>query len=285
MDDQSFTHLAKPNTGDYYEGNGAYMRAIYPRPYVTRATLPGGEGRELVFREDSYDPTTRVRRGRFYQITMTFALTWDRVRFEPYLRPSATSINGTGAANFQFVAEQTSGLAALLNRLHGYDIRLGRSPAQTTWKIIDAEGLADGGVLYALRSRSSFGLLPPLKDDAGDLITRAYQNVVERGLRSDADAVVDGCRESCARVLGSYFGIVGEDLADIAKQVEKRPQAPFALVNAAHLLGRFHSRTKASVHGRQALRGHKLREIAEDDALLAIRLFGFVLQDLGYAEA
>ena len=171
-------------------------------------------------------------------------------------------------------------MTGILRQRHRSDVRIGRFPAQTTWKIIDAEGLADGGILYTLRSRSSFGLLPPLKADAGEFMAKAYQNVVESGLRFDAEAVVDACREACTRVLASHFGIVGKDLGDIAKQIDKQTQAPVALVSAARLLGRFHSRTKIAEHGKRAARGTTLREIAEDDGLLAIRLFGFVLQDL-----
>ena len=52
MPDMSFILLAKPNTGDYYEGNFAFLRPIYPRPTVSPASLsnvviPG----EVVFRK------------------------------------------------------------------------------------------------------------------------------------------------------------------------------------------------------------------------------------------
>jgi len=87
MEDQSFTHLGKPNTGDYYEGSRAYMRAIYPRPYVATTTFPGSAGSQIIFREDFYDPTTRIRRGRFYQTVASFPVIWDRVWFDPYQGP------------------------------------------------------------------------------------------------------------------------------------------------------------------------------------------------------
>ena len=221
MDDFGFTHLAKPYTGDYYEGSANFMRSIYPRPFVARATVPGAGPGAIVFREDFYDPTTRIRRGRFYQSVGSLDLAGPNVRFEPYIRFFADRSDGGSIARFQFAAEQTRELAEFLGKLHGYDIWIGRSPAQTTWRIIDSEGLADGGILYTLRSRSSFGLLPALKHGAGDVVAAAYQNVVDAGLRFDAAAIVDTCRESCTRVLGSHFSIKSKDLGDIAKQIER----------------------------------------------------------------
>ncbi|WP_287988106.1 hypothetical protein, partial [Acidiphilium sp.] len=176
MQDQSFTHLGKPNTGDYFEGNRAFMRAIHPRPLVSQVEIPDQRGFTIVFREDSYDPTTRIRRGRFYQGVQSFVLTTRQLEFAPYPQPAMyLASDGSGAVEFQFAAEQSTQLAERLGDLRGYEIRIGRHPAQTEWRIIDREGLSDGGILYTLRSRSSFGLLPILKDGAEDAVTQAYQ--------------------------------------------------------------------------------------------------------------
>lgn len=39
MLDVSFILLAKPNVGDYYEGNFAFLRPVYPRPNASPANL------------------------------------------------------------------------------------------------------------------------------------------------------------------------------------------------------------------------------------------------------
>lgn len=278
MNDQSFTHLGKPNTGDYYDGSKAFMRAISPRPCVASAEIPGKTHQEYVFREDSYDPTTRVRRGRFYEKIMSFAVPWDRVRFEPYPRPTAISLNGAGAAYFQFAAEQTADLAETLRKLRGYDVIIGRGPARTSWQIIDAEALSDGGVLYTLRSRSSFGTLPML-DLSEEGVEEAYQNVIEAALRFDTIAQIDACRNSASAILGRRFNSEEKDLGHLAGKIE-REHRHLALSSAARLLAKLHSRTKPSERATQAKDGRPLREISDDDGLLAIRLFGFILEDL-----
>ena len=53
--------------GIIYEGDLYQLWAIYPAPLVAPASCSVIEGRNLVFREDVFDPLTRIRRGRFYR--------------------------------------------------------------------------------------------------------------------------------------------------------------------------------------------------------------------------
>jgi hypothetical protein len=55
--------------GVFYEGDNNDLRAIHPTPVVSRASCPfitTPAGLEVIFREDSFDPVTRIRRGRLY---------------------------------------------------------------------------------------------------------------------------------------------------------------------------------------------------------------------------
>ena len=58
---------------DVYESLANTWRAILPAPIISQAafieggTAPTFADRALVFREDSFDATTRVRRGRLYE--------------------------------------------------------------------------------------------------------------------------------------------------------------------------------------------------------------------------
>jgi hypothetical protein len=103
MVDMSFILLAKPNTGDYYEGNFVFLRPIYPRSTVSSARLSNVviHG-EVVFREDSYDPTTRIRRGRFYRQSQRVAqIPSGLVHHMPYPRP-VEMVGGNGGSVFEF---------------------------------------------------------------------------------------------------------------------------------------------------------------------------------------
>jgi excisionase family DNA binding protein len=55
MINNSCVILARPNTGDYYEGDGNSLRAISPRPIVSPAQfLWDTSPQPVVFREDFY---------------------------------------------------------------------------------------------------------------------------------------------------------------------------------------------------------------------------------------
>ena len=55
MINNSCVILARPNTGDYYEGDGNSLRAISPRPIVSPAQILWDTNLQpIVFREDSY---------------------------------------------------------------------------------------------------------------------------------------------------------------------------------------------------------------------------------------
>lgn len=68
------------NTNLVYEGESVYGHGVWPIPILTSATLIRDEddwsrvpkSRQLLdsmllFREDTFDPVTRVRRGRLYE--------------------------------------------------------------------------------------------------------------------------------------------------------------------------------------------------------------------------
>lgn len=95
MINNSCVILARPNTGDYYEGDGNSLRAISPRPIVSPAQFLWDTNLQpIVFREDSYDPTTRVRRGRFYRQTDGTSYMLEKVQYRPYLPLLVTSATG-----------------------------------------------------------------------------------------------------------------------------------------------------------------------------------------------
>ncbi|MCL4485128.1 MAG: hypothetical protein M1537_02115 [Nitrospirae bacterium] len=285
MIDQSFTILAKPNTGDYYEGSRNYLRAIYPRPYVSPASLVVSPVQiDIVFREDSYDPTTRTRRGRFYQATNQFQIPSGLVPYQPYPRPQEiTGERGGKVFQFQTAFEQNDKLNSDLSRSKDdYGVLIGAPPAETRWRVIDVEALSDGTVLFTLKSLSSFGLLPILKID--DLeIKAAYEKVVDAALKYAPVPVVDVCRESTRVILSKDLKIPG-DLGPLIKKIPKIDNNIPMTSLSAQIINRLHSRGKSSEKERRLKAGTPIRAVVDDDAVLAVRLFGFLLTELGLAD-
>lgn len=292
MPDMSFILLAKPNTGDYYEGNFAFLRPIYPRPNVSPARLSDVliHG-EILFREDSYDPTTRVRRGRFYrQSQKTAQIPSGLVHHMPYPRP-VEIVGGSGGPVFEFQStyEQNNELNSALIQSRDYDILIGENPAETRWRVIDAETLNDGTTLFTLKSLSNFGLLPVLETDNPE-ITSATEKVLNAALKFPPVSVVDVCRESARVIIARKFGEAFSSAKDLGELINKL-DAEFSkdenmmISSAAKIINRFHSRGKSSAQEKLIKIGNPLRSVIDDDAILAVRLFGFLLTELKFAKA
>jgi hypothetical protein len=291
MSDMSFILLAKPNTGDYYEGNFTFLRPIYPRPNVSPARLLDVViAGEIVFREDSYDPTTRIRRGRFYrQSHKTAQIQSSRVHHVPYPRPNEIDGGSIGGIfEFQSTYEQNNELNSALIQSRDYHVLIGQSPAETRWRVVDAESLNDGTTLFTLKSLSTFGLLPVLETDNPEVISAA-EKVLDAALKFPPVSVVDVCRESTRIILAKKYGEAfssAKDLGDLIKKLDlELPKNDIIMISsAAKIINRFHSRGKTAEQEKRAYAGKPLRSIMDDDAILAVRLFGFLMTELKFAK-
>src|SRR5690348_16041615 len=85
-----------------YEGNEHFLSALYPMPTVSKVIIDTPAGVDVlnfgvsqhtppIFRVESFDPTTRIRRGRFYLPDSPNHRTYpsDRVNSFPYQAPVA----------------------------------------------------------------------------------------------------------------------------------------------------------------------------------------------------
>ncbi len=295
MINNSCVILARPNTGDYYEGDGNSLRAISPRPIVSPAQFPWNTSPQpVVFREDSYDPTTRVRRGRFYRQTDGTSYMLEKVQYRPYLPPLVSgysaeqSPNGADQRRFEFQERyaQNSDLNMALQRSRHYDIGIGSIQAATRWRVIDAEALSDGTTLFTLKSLSAFSLLPVLQTEDIEL-KDIYEKILDAALKYAPVPVVDVCRESTRVVLAKWLRRIGElddeKPEDLSQLIDKIPAEYRMVSSAATIVCRLHPRGKSAEQEKQAQKGKTLRSVVDEDAVLAVRLFGFLLVELGFA--
>ncbi|NBW50459.1 MAG: hypothetical protein EBR49_10285, partial [Betaproteobacteria bacterium] len=159
------------NTNLVYEGQSNYGYGLWPAPVLSLATLMDGAldvGRipvssdlfnaHTVFREDSFDPVTRIRRGRLYRTPGTRPQTWQVFLHAAIQGPGqrvALSIHGFDS-NY---------LAAERGKFSNALIALGSADAYTLWRVVGVERIVTGEDLLTLRARSSLGTLPELLED------------------------------------------------------------------------------------------------------------------------
>jgi hypothetical protein len=214
-----------------YEGNSHLLNAVYPMPSLSTVvadqnTQPGlGIFGNLhpttppLFREDSFDPTTRIRRGRFYCWDRSAQYPVERVNHYPFAQPV-----GGRPAQYDMNTYRSLQPACAASASMRLLIFLGDTSYKTAWHVIGAERLFNSETLFTLKSANTLGTLPDL--DEGELPTERRKQIRE-GFEKVADAaykympvpIVDVCREFARLILAAGLSTEGDDLGKLIKAV------------------------------------------------------------------
>lgn len=292
-----------PNTWLMYEGLSNYGHGVWPAPMVSVATFVQNEldwrqvpatgelrGAKYVFREDYFDPVSRIRRGRFYE--------WRQGRSQPdqwWVHKHLVLPEDIGHRSHEGrICKQLISFSAMHNisqRLVTSPrtlVILGASEAVTVWNIVSVEKAGNNEDVVTLRARSNLGFLPDLILDAvpqtaRERIAAAVTKVVDGAHRSSGITVVDLCRDALVVILsthiqhdlGSASKINEKDLADL---ISALPADMKLFRSAADVVCKLHPRGKSNEQYRRGT-----RDITDTDGMLAIEALGFILRDLGWA--
>jgi hypothetical protein len=293
------------SSGLVYEGLSSPEMPSIPLPSVAQAKLirertdwddlPSGLAGSpfaWVFREDSFDPVTRTRRGRLYEPdSETGQPNQQRVGPHPYEDPLMRAVGREGRvvkSMNTFVA--CNSLLLLPAQGQGLTLALGSQRAASGWRILQTEVLVDGCVMVTLKALSAFGILPAIDYAKIDEPFRpaareAIERVLNSAFRESATSVVDHCRAALTVLLSRWLvqeghedaKILGSDLGFLAKSVEAHGKD--CVAKAAQIVARLHVRGKPNQQHAKGLRAPE-----DDDAELALQTVGLALRDFGWAE-
>ena len=283
-----------------YEGDGNFFRAIHPTPVLTCASWPGCAPTPVVpgcpsplFREDSFDPVTRIRRGRFYVLTnpSSLILSPDRVHNYPY--GPHIGVGGGWQADGYY---KPAGIGDLpdAHRIESMELVLGDAPGTTLWRAVAVERISSGELLFTLRAMFSLGALPALADslsarDGSPVPTASIHEALDQLVtafhRQQPVPIADVCRETTRVILAAWIGANAntKDLADVIGMIPDESDKREGLKSAATVIRLMHSRGKSSEQEQQAAKGKGLRPVGMEDAEVTVQLVGFVLRDIGWA--
>ena len=294
----SYPPLLALRRGLVYEGEVNFLRAQHPIPILTRARCAAIPVQEIanqagmLFREESFDPVTRIRRGRMYAYAndQGRSLSLENVINYPF-----GPIVGADPA-FQadcWYRPLTSAEISQAN-VHGdTQILLGDYGFQTSWRVVAIECIHTGDFLFTLRAISLFGVLPPLRDDIQtkdgnpvdpERVNEALEKLVDAFHVQQSTPVVDVSRETAKVILTAWIGPDAEtkDLGNIVKSFLKDKE----LTNwAASIINRLHPRGKSAEQEAQASKGVDLRAVIAEDAELCMHLTGLLLREIGWAKS
>jgi hypothetical protein len=282
----------------FYEGQIGYGRAITPSPVLSvatfiskpsdRAEIPesGTQITKYVFREDSFDPVTRIRRGRIYAWADGYAQP-HRWRVQPY----PGSDDELQLARFQGpVTKDLLSWAAWpafqhLGPRSPVLVALGSKNAYTLWRVVDIERIVTGEDLLTLRAHNSLGILPALNlpaipADGREKVAQTVEKLANAAYTvSEPETIVDLARAAAQWCLGTWLAdkrgkpeLKGKDLGRLIDEFEDREK------DVAMLVGRFHSRAKPNeAHNYQS------RPVTTEDAEFCLASIGLLLRELGWA--
>lgn len=289
-----------------YEGySSAVGHPVDPSPVLTQAGIsyasddptdqlnenPFARNCRQIFREDMFDPVTRIRRGRLYKISDSVPERW-RVSPHPKSGTDHRSVSKDGLAakdlvgfNPLFITDDFSGF-----RIQPVVIALGTKGLSTLWRLIEVERISTGDELITLRAMSTLGALPmlhkgelPAADDAriGEMFERLASDIH----RSTTESVIDHCRDLASSVLFARLrvydpSIEALDLGKLIKKFESTEELKVYenLISSARIINRLHPRRKPSEQERR-----QVRALHPQDAEFAILAAATILCELGWA--
>lgn len=296
-------HLGiEKHTGSVFEGANGPELPVQPKPVVSQCHLiqsemdwkriPDGLNRDAhrwIFREDSFDPVTRIRRGRIYQPYGTSQPDSVIVVRDPLPDNLGRQVNATTHTRLEMYRYMAcTALLAVPNQAYGLTLVVGAGAGICAYTILQIETLATGDILVTLKAKTAFGVIPDLKESSVPEASRkpvrqALERAVNSAFRETAVSVVDQCRNAMATILGHF--LAGEDKADELIRKELAPLSKLLMDrqmevcgSAALIVARMHSRGKSN---EQHAKG--VREPVDEDAELAVHALGLVMREIGWA--
>jgi hypothetical protein len=294
-------------TGLVYEGREGPTQPVWPTPMLTQATLiespadlqkvPGdfdANPFSWMFVESSYDPTSRVRRGRVFQ---NFGgIGWEIVQVEAH--PAVNSDIKNAAHSGGRVGKELSvfmectQLLNMQNRGERLQLVLGQQGGMSSWRILQTERIATGDVMVTLRAESAYGILPQIDKskihpDYVQGVVTALDRVLNSAYRELPTSVVDHCRNAAVMVVSRWMrGETGaavpveQDLGIWIRAIKAHfgEHDMVALRSALEAINRLHPRGKDNEANK-----HQLRRVEESDAEFALHALGFVVREVKWA--
>ncbi|WP_426399471.1 hypothetical protein ACN9M1_24570 [Ralstonia sp. R-29] len=292
--------------GLIYEGRDHPGYLTVPTPIVSQCALiessadlerlprgmTGTDSFRWIFREDSFDPVSRVRRGRVFQHFSGGNRESVYVDAHPFL-PSdlaRSSVDGRLRKEMTVFIHCTE-LVSRQERGEGLQLAIGHAGAYSLWRILQTEQTVNEDVLVTLRAESAYGVLPTLDlaqvpEDGQQAVTEAYERVMNVAYRDSPTSIVDQCRNLCAvlsarwlyQLTGdakSLHGDLGGAISAIKNHFGERGHR---LVRASlETVNLLHPRGKANEQER-----YGLRAVSNADAELALHATGFVIREIGW---
>ena len=241
----------------------------------------------LLFREDSFDPITKIRRGRVVKLSNEVQPKLWHIH-DPIRKDLELVAWANGAAQeTKLITYHRSPLNELRGLSEFPNVTIGEAPHHSIWSLLSIEKQYDGALLLTLKAVRSLGVVPDVDFNkysatAREELKRALEQVEVSANKLSPKDTVDRCRD----VLSIVFGDLADNLTlDLGKGISKHLERNKAkdpkrdgqdlISKNADIVRLLHSRCKPNESHK-----HSTRPIDEEDANLALNCLWFVLTEL-----
>ncbi len=287
-------------TGAVYESHPDHGYRVLPPPHLLPIRFlidgnvppiePHWEGlAKLIFREDSFDPVTKLKRGRVFRIQGSQPSHWHV--YDPH-RPNLDVVPwGRGTSQKIDLAGFERDCLPQLRELPSSTLPtviLGWEPHITFWRIVSIECNLVGTPVLSLRAKHSLGDTPELIEakippELVQPLAEAMEKVEASVNRLSPIDVIDRCRDALAIAFSHKAGDMTKDLVVsingyiVANASDKEPKEDLCSW-CGRIVARLHPRGK---HNERIQK--KLRPPTDSDADLALQCLKTVLIEFGWA--
>lgn len=295
-------------SGMIYEGIGGPGHPVWPTPIVVQATIiedptsfekvpPNFDIAPFswMFREDYYDPVSRVRRGRLFQKFGNAGLEYKKVEVHPALHSDIRRIEADRRVSKSLgIFSECTELLNKPNNGEGMSLVTGNASTFSVWRIIQTERTVNQDILVTLRSESSLGILPDLDVgkigvESSESVKSAIARVLDTAYRELPTSIVDQCRNAVTVIVSRWMfqetGSVRQDKKDLGSWISSirshfNECPKIALCASLEVINKLHPRGKDN-----ELKKLELQSVSEKDAELAVQIVGFVIREVGWAKS
>lgn len=248
---------------------------------------------DFIFREDSYDPVSRSRRGRIYKASNSKPETWSIIPHGSHLvRRTALTAEGQlqGQRLFAFHNVTLRSIFKDHREIKSLNFLIGIRPAFTKWAIVNYEVAFNGEEIVTLRSVNTLDVIPDLdygKIDPSEhsVVRGTVDKFLEVVYSASAESIIDRAGEVCISLIHAVLrvsnpetkGLSLDSAIKLMKDSEQFSERKM-LLSAMELLRLFHSRGKLTFQDR-----HKTRSVNYYDSQAAIDCLSTVIFELDLA--
>lgn len=283
--------------GIIYEGDEHRLWALYPTPQISLAScdfIEKESSLHMIFREDSFDAISRIRRGRIYRYhgKTEFTRNWNRDNVSNGLYGNIIGLHSDGKFDdydSAKIAEPKSMKDAI-----GSIVEIGSSDFSLPWRVIGSERNIHGHVVFTIKSISFFGFIPELQpilktkdgavldQTATELVVNSVNGLIDTLNTQQPTSVIDSARECCKIILTNWHSneFLGKDLGVIARIIGKDR---LMLSSAAHIINRLHANGKSAERENKKMKDIDIAEPSIEDAEISIYIVGLVIRLIGWA--